>query len=93
MLASKGSEHFYCEPRSVVVSMKRCYTGALGSIPGRVETLGSVSVNHSLTTPRYKIGTSLMWDDGMWCLRMTAHLREYAHQGWVRSQVGSWLES
>ena len=31
------------KPRSVVVSMMRCYAGDLGSIPGRVETLGSVS--------------------------------------------------
>ena len=43
------------EPRSVMVSMQRCYAGDPGSIPAgvvsrvRVETLGSVSVNHRLT--------------------------------------------
>ena len=29
----------------------------------RVETLGSVSVSHSLTIPRCKIGTSPIWKD------------------------------
>ena len=34
------------------------HVGGHGAIPGRVETLSSVSVNHSLTAPRYKNGTS-----------------------------------
>ena len=46
------------EPCSLVDSVKRCYAGDLGSIPGRVEMLGSVTINHSLTVPRCKNGTS-----------------------------------
>ena len=34
------------------------HMGGWGLIPRRVETLGSVSVNHSLTTPRCNNGTS-----------------------------------
>ena len=42
------------EPRSVVVSVKRCNAGDPGSIPGRVETSDSVSVSllERILTPR-----------------------------------------
>ena len=39
------------------------YVGGRGSIPRRVEMLGSVSVNHSLTVPRCKNGTSKCGED------------------------------
>ena len=38
-----------------------------GSIPGRVETLGSVSVNHILTGPGCKNGTSECGEDRIMC--------------------------
>ena len=38
-----------------------------GLIPRRVETLGRVSVNHSLTAPRCKIGTSKCGEDKIMC--------------------------
>ena len=34
--------------------------------PDLVETLDSVSANHSLTSPRYKIGTNPMLEDRIW---------------------------
>ena len=39
--------------------------GGWGLIPGRVETLGSVSVNHSITGLRCKNGTSACREDRM----------------------------
>ena len=39
------------------------YVGGQGSIPGRVDTLGSVSVNHSLTSSKCKNGTSKCGED------------------------------
>ena len=42
--------------RMVIVSA--FHAGGWGSIPGTVEMLGSVSVNHSLTAPRCENGTS-----------------------------------
>ena len=85
------------ESHSIVVSMQHCNADDLGSIPSRAETLDSVSVNHSLTTTRCKIGTSPVWDDGMWgsneddCYLVI--MRWQSHQGWASSQVGSWLGS
>ena len=43
----------------------------------RLETSGSVSVNHSLTPPRCKIGSSPMCEDGMW------HLNEDDYQSYT----------
>ena len=64
----------------------------------------SVSVSHSLTPPMCKIRTSPVWEDRSstgpawdaewpWSYHheVMAHLRGYSHQGWVSSQVCSWL--
>ena len=48
------------ETHRVVVSVRHYYVSDPGLIPGRVQMLGSVSVNNSLTTPRCKIGTNPM---------------------------------
>ena len=57
-------EYVYCSCIVVVGEARQCngWRAALlnvepGLLPERVETLGSVSVNHSPTTPRCKIGT------------------------------------
>ena len=95
-----SAESLVLGPCSVVVSVQRYNTGDLGPIPGlsyrtkRVEMLGSVSISYSLTPPRYKIGSSPMWEDRERCLyegdhqshHLMAHLRGYSHQGWVSSQ-------
>ena len=77
-------------PSGVVVSMKPRYAGDLGLIPRRVETLCSLSVNHSLTIPRCKIRTNPMNEDDH---EVIVYLIEYSHQGWVSSQVGYRLGS
>ena len=47
------------DPVTVVEwSLLQLLSGRLGFDPERIEMLGSVSVNHSLTRPRCKIGTS-----------------------------------
>ena len=65
------------------------YAGARGSIPGKVEMLSSVLVNHSLTGPRCKNGTSKCWEDLIWppppivgllkAVHVVNHLKVMAH--------------
>ena len=63
------------------------HMGGLGSIPGKVEMLDSVSVKHDLTGPRYKNGASRCWEGLMypplWNFVKAAfvlnHLRVMAH--------------
>ena len=47
-------------PRSVVVIVQIYYASYPGSFFWRVTTLGSTSLNHSLTTPGCKLGTDLI---------------------------------
>ena len=70
---------------SVVVSVMHCYAGDPGSIPGRVETLGSISVNHSppyqgvKMVPANVLEDSVHWpcrDAGSTC---SQHFKVMAH--------------
>ena len=70
------------------------HMGGRGSIHERLETLGSVVVNHSLTGPRCK--NSECWEDLMHpqlsdfinsCFRSPQD--DSSHQGWVGSLLGN----
>ena len=81
-----------------LVSVQHCDAGDPGSIPSpgksqwRLETLGNVSVSHSLTTPRCKIGFSPMWEDRRLVLAKRCWLNwEDTHTkvGWVPRSCAS----
>ena len=77
------------DPRSTVVSMQCCYTGDPGSIPEYLSKLPA--------SPYNPVWEGRMWhsdkDDCRSCHHeVPAYLREYSHQVWVSSQVGSLRE-
>ena len=73
------------------------HLGGRGSIPGRVEMLGSVSVNHRCNAPKCKYGTSECGEDrfecsgpsGMWIVAVQSPQIDCSRQGWVSSLLKS----